>query len=220
MRMDRQGLVERPLYDGAGRFEGFDAGWCHAGGWSEIRLGPRFFCVDMGGFAFDATLLWSQHTPIADGDDTMLSDHASRSNASGGGVNKVATRAKPWDYLGTLKYMPFVVRRYQHHQRQRERRRQQRTPRGAATIQLTPKLPTLPVKLEWRGGESEFLQALMPRGFPEDLQPLGNCGHDVLVYHNGFLAKTSADVRERDAHRNWEREVHAPTSPGCKEDGW
>ena len=46
VQMDRHGFLERALYDAAGRFMGFDAGWCRAGGWSEIRLGPRFFCVD------------------------------------------------------------------------------------------------------------------------------------------------------------------------------
>jgi hypothetical protein len=55
--------VERPLYNAqSGRFSGFDAGWCDdPQKWMVGRYGPRKFCVDVGGFAFDATLL--QHIP-------------------------------------------------------------------------------------------------------------------------------------------------------------
>ena len=42
------------------------------------------------------------------------------------------------------------------------------------------------LKTGWRGGETELLETLLPNGFPEDLQPLANCGHDALVVHNGF----------------------------------
>ena len=34
------------------------------------------------------------------------------------------------------------------------------------------------------GGESEFISKLLPGGTAEDLQPLANCGQDVLVFHN------------------------------------
>ncbi|KAL3924368.1 MAG: hypothetical protein SGPRY_003937, partial [Prymnesium sp.] len=34
------------------------------------------------------------------------------------------------------------------------------------------------------GGESEFVDKLIPGGQPEDLQPLGNCGLNVYVFHN------------------------------------
>ena len=37
-----------------------------------------------------------------------------------------------------------------------------------------------------RGGETEFIEALLPDGFPEDLQPLGRCGAEMLVFHNGL----------------------------------
>ena len=36
------------------------------------------------------------------------------------------------------------------------------------------------------GGESEFIESLLPGGRPEDLQPLANCGQDVLVFHNEY----------------------------------
>jgi len=79
-------------------------------------------------------------------------------------------------------------------------------------------------KVEWRGGETEFLESLLPNTFPEDLQPLGNCGHDVLVFHNGFLAKVpqGADRQARlarESYDEWKATVHAPPLP-CKSDGW
>lgn len=37
-----------------------------------------------------------------------------------------------------------------------------------------------------RGGESEMISKLLPRGVPEDLQPLANCGRDLLVFHNEY----------------------------------
>lgn len=50
--------VDRPLYDATtGLFAGFDSGWCRPSSWMSRKLGPRKFCVDMGGFAFDAALL-------------------------------------------------------------------------------------------------------------------------------------------------------------------
>ena len=228
VQMDRHGFLERALYDATGRFMGFDAGWCRAGGWSEIRLGPRFFCVDMGGFAFSSELLWSTAMPLA--------NHTAAFGAGRGG-NLVATRPKPWDYRGIMKWMPVMAkvmakRRRQAAKRTMQRvRRQQSGPplRLASLARRRPGVPPeasppLPVRIEWRGGESEFLQALMPGGFPEDLQPLGNCGHDVLVYHNGFLAEHSHDPKhaseEREAHRLWQHNVHAPARLGCKSDGW
>ena len=49
--------LERPLYDNTtGRFVRFEAGWCREG-WMARRHGARKFCIDMGGFAFDAALL-------------------------------------------------------------------------------------------------------------------------------------------------------------------
>lgn len=36
------------------------------------------------------------------------------------------------------------------------------------------------------GGESEFVDKLIPGGQPEDLQPLGNCGLNVYVFHNEY----------------------------------
>lgn len=36
------------------------------------------------------------------------------------------------------------------------------------------------------GGESEFIGKLLPGGVPEDLQPLANCGRDLLVFHNEY----------------------------------
>jgi hypothetical protein len=47
---------ERLSYDRDGHFEGFDAGWCR-GSWMAWLHGKRTYCVDMGGFAFDAALL-------------------------------------------------------------------------------------------------------------------------------------------------------------------
>ena len=36
------------------------------------------------------------------------------------------------------------------------------------------------------GGESELVEKLLPGGSPADLQPLANCGLDVLVFHNEY----------------------------------
>jgi len=36
------------------------------------------------------------------------------------------------------------------------------------------------------GGENEFISKLLPGGLPEDLQPLANCGQDLLVFHNEY----------------------------------
>ena len=50
--------VERPVYDNVtGRFARFEAGWCLKQSWMSRKYGPRTFCVDMAGFAFDASLL-------------------------------------------------------------------------------------------------------------------------------------------------------------------
>jgi hypothetical protein len=121
----RHHLIERPTYDEHGRFAGFEAGWCDPKSWLWSRHGPRAFCVDMAGYAFDAALL--QHVP------------------------------EPlWNYTG-------------------------------------------------HGGESEMIAKLLPGGVPEDLQPLANCGRDVLVFHNEY--------------RNVPRAVwQSPTR--CGLDGW
>ena len=109
-------VTEGPVYAPDGRLRGFSAGWCHDALY-KFEYGPRFFCIDMGGFAFDASLL--RHV-----------------------------RGVPWSYGGRQK-------------------------RGSNAT-------------EWRGGESEFVEQLLPRGYPEDLQPLANCGHDILVMHNAM----------------------------------
>jgi hypothetical protein len=109
-------------------------------------LGPRFFCVDMGGWAFDAALLRG-------------------------------LKGVPWSYPG-------------------------RRPRGTKSNTTV-----------WRGGESEFLQQLLgPRAYPEDLQPLANCAHDVLVIHN------AADLPKAQwrAHTF----VRAARPAFCRTHGW
>ena len=123
-QMKGEVVAERPLYAPDGRLRGFSAGWCQTGqSLMAYVLGPRFFCVDMGGWAFDAMLLC-----------------------------KLA--GVPWSYAGRRK-------------------------RGTNTS-------------VWRGGESEFLQQLLgPLAYPEDLQPLANCAHDVLVLHNAANFPTS-----------------------------
>lgn len=50
-----EALIEMPVYK-KGRFQRFQAGWCYRG-WLVKTYGHRHFCVDMGGFAFDASLL-------------------------------------------------------------------------------------------------------------------------------------------------------------------
>ena len=82
----------------------------------------------------------------------------------------------------------------------------------------------MPPLIEWRGGETEFLEFLIPEAYPEDLQPLGNCGHDVLVFHNGFYSRVPARTVKRPRSKQWKyekwrRSVHAPPQP-CKSDGW
>jgi hypothetical protein len=39
---------------------------------------------------------------------------------------------------------------------------------------------------EGHGGESELIERLLPGAGPEALQPLANCGRDVLVFHNEY----------------------------------
>lgn len=103
----RQIRIERPVYDNAtGRFVRFDAGWCGHKSWMSRKYGARTFCVDMGGFAFDADLL------------------------------RRVPSENIWEYK------------------------------------------------RHGGGESELIAKLLPGGAPEDLQPLANCGQDVLVFHN------------------------------------
>ena len=51
-------MIERATYDERdGRFLGFESGWCDPGAWTWVNVGPRTFCVDMAGFAFDSALL-------------------------------------------------------------------------------------------------------------------------------------------------------------------
>ena len=204
----------------------------------------------VGGFAFSSELLWSSVEPLANGTASGTEEqgglvHGLQAVSASGG-NLVATRTSPWEYRGIMKWMPVMAKALAKRRRQAARRkhpdrgapgqkRARAAPRHPRTgpptytsfahrpVSQPDPTPPLPVRIEWRGGESEFLQALMPKGFPEDLQPLGNCGHDVLVYHNGFLAEHSRDPKhaaeEREAHRLWQRNVHAPTS-FCKLDGW
>jgi hypothetical protein len=146
-------VVERPVYDPLGQLRYYIAGWCYSS-YTAQRLGPRMFCVDMGGFAFDAELL---------------------------------QRIDPgtiWNYTGRSRVERVGwgdVRRTAHRKRRH--------------------------RLEWRGGESEFVEQLLgPSAFPEDLQPLGNCGHDVLVFHNGF-------------NQTWQWSERGGTV-FCKGDGW
>ena len=56
VKLDMTWYAERPIYDEGGRFQGFIAGWCYDGS-NAKGLGPHLFCVDPGGFAFDAALL-------------------------------------------------------------------------------------------------------------------------------------------------------------------
>ena len=136
--------IEGPVYAPGGRLKGFSAGWCSES-FYKFQYGPRFFCIDMGGFAFDASLL--QHVV---------------------GV--------PWNYAGRRK-------------------------RGGNS-NVT----------EWRGGESEFVEQLLPLGYPEDLQPLANCAHDVLVMHNAMDFPTS-HTRAHAMHPHEQRFV-------CRDHGW
>ena len=135
-------VIEGPIYAPGGSLRGFSAGWCHDS-FYKYQYGPRFFCVDMGGFAFDARLLQS-------------------------------VKGVPWDYTG--------------------RRR-----RGTNAT-------------EWRGGESEFIEQLLPNSYPEDLMPLGNCGHDVLVMHNAM------DFPE--GHVRAHRMQPAERRVVCRDHGW
>ena len=112
----REQMIERPTYGAtSGRFTGFEAGWCDPGAWNWNKQGRRDFCVDMGGFAFDARLLHAlDEGPI-------------------------------WNYTG-------------------------------------------------HGGESELVGRLLCSDAPEDLQPLANCGQDVLVFHNEYAISTPSTL--------------------------
>ena len=128
--------------------------------------------ADMGGFAFDSTLLHAPHLR-----------------------NRTL-----WQYAGRVFKPPLP-----------------RANKAAA--------PQSPGRIEWRGGETEFLQELLgPHRYPEDLQPLANCAHDILVLHNGLVAPPPAAPaargragRERKS-RAWRPTVRPPVP--CKEDGW
>ena len=55
--------IDRPIFaDGA--FQRFDAGWCDRRQWLARKRGARKYCVDMGGFAFDADLLQNLSDPV------------------------------------------------------------------------------------------------------------------------------------------------------------
>ena len=103
--------IERPVYNqSTGEFKHFSAGWCSGTkhNWQARMYGARKYCVDMGGFAFDAELLWRVEGEV-------------------------------WSFS----------------------RKQ--------------------------GGESELVDKLLgPSGSPAQLQPLANCGMDVLVFHNEY----------------------------------
>ena len=124
-------LVERPLYDRRGTFERFVAGWCaDPTSYMVKKLGPRKFCVDMGGFAFDALLLQQQQSGGGGG-----------GRGSSGGSSDAL-----WNYTG-------------------------------------------------RGGESEFIEWLLPRGSAaQALQPLADCCSTLLVYHNDYRHEVALAV--------------------------
>ena len=151
------GYAERAVYDARGHFRSYIAGWCYQSHAAAL-LGPRLFCIDMGGFAFDATLLHGRASPL-------------------------------WPYAG----------------RRVRAKRGRRRKREAGPLQASS------WRIDWRGGESEFVQALMPSLLPEDLQPLANCCHDILVLHNGL-------GRNRTDHRAWVPTVNARVT--CGVDGW
>ena len=112
----REHMIERATYEPQTGFTG--RGWLvRSCAWNWQKLGPRTFCVDMGGFAFDAALLRHMDEPL-------------------------------WNYTG-------------------------------------------------HGGETEFISRLLPGGVAEDLQPLANCGQDVLVFHNEYRTLPVAIRRPR-----------------------
>ena len=174
------GFTERPQYDASGIFRGWSAGWCYGGSsfqaLSARRLGPRVFCTDFGGFAFDSALLWQR----AERDQELAT-------------------AAPWGYQGRAQTGQLRA--------------------GCTTHERCAELHVLArrysshradLKVEWRGGETELLESLLgPAAVPEDLQPLANCGHNDLVYHNGF-------------NRSWPRRRRRTHTPRrfCKSDGW
>ena len=52
------------------------------------------------------------------------------------------------------------------------------------------------------GGESELVERLLPGGSPEDLQPLANCGLDVLVFHNEYRTLPVVSAYRVTVYRN------------------
>ena len=55
---------------------------------------------------------------------------------------------------------------------------------------------------------------LGPLGFPEDLQPIANCAHDVLVFHNGLVHRRTAQPVP------WLYRDAEPRRLVCGDDGW
>ena len=49
-------------------------------------------------------------------------------------------------------------------------------------------LPNVPLPAARWIGESDLINMLLEGGPPEALQPLANCGRDVYVFHNEYLA--------------------------------
>ena len=78
--------------------------------------------------------------------------------------------------------------------------------------------------LETRGGETEFIERLFDHaGFPEDLQPLANCGHDILVHHNGLKKKLTlvgADFKIDSRNRALYWKAGLFEKVACRSDGW
>lgn len=73
--------------------------------------------------------------------------------------------------------------------------------------------PTTATRPNWRlprhtgrpsgrhGGETEFIEKLLGPGVgPEALQPLANCGRDVLVFHNEYRILPIAMTEPRTAN--------------------
>ena len=143
MRIDRP-RVEPPC---SGRVVGFEAGWCDQPTWMTRVFGPRAYCVDMAGFAFDAALL--QGRPDL---------------------------AEPFSFNGRCEQAAHLAKRRGHGKRSSKQ----------------PYCTT-------QGGEDEFLRRLTKtdRAADAHLQPLGNAGRDVLVFHNEYRSAPRALVEPR-----------------------